>query len=124
MPHGSRAPDVRDATALEVFARWGLGLALELFLRAGRRESSPTGSASGESVGVVTRPRADGQVGAVGYLYLHRAPRAVALLVRRPVAEAVNLAEVVDDLVVNAFEVADAPGVVESPAALFREQGD
>src|SRR5689334_6723807 len=54
---------------------------------------------------VITRPRAGQQVRPVADLDLDPAPRAVALLVRRLVAEAVDLAQVFDDLVVNAAQV-------------------
>src|SRR3954465_6095585 len=75
------------------------------------------------SIGVITQPGAGQEIGAVGYRHLDGAPRAVARSVRGLITEAVNFAEVVDDLVIDAVEVFHFLSGVVKPAALFGQQG-
>src|SRR5207237_2697869 len=74
------------------------------------------------SIGVITWSCAGHKVRVVRYPHLDGAPGAIALFVRRLVAETVNFAEIVDDLVINAVQVFNLSRSVKKPAALFRQQ--
>src|SRR5438105_2552544 len=75
------------------------------------------------SISVIPRSRASAQIRAVGYLYLYPAPRPVALFVRRFVAEAINLSQIINDLIIDAVQVLDLACRVIEPAAFLRQQG-
>src|SRR5258706_11982884 len=68
---------------------------------------------------VITRSETCAQVRPVMYLYVYRTPGAIALFVRGFVAETINLSQIVDDLIVDAIQVADLAAGVIGPAAFL-----